>query len=240
MLSAAQSAALGHVEVTADARESRSLLSIAGILERAGYGLETYRAVIELARQHARIALPSTPIGLVMRRSVWLRVSSETVCTETSTRRDSQAGARRLSRAASGISGSVRCLEELITPRAYWLQSAPNTDHLSWFDSLTGRRRGSDRVISSSVTWAHGLPLHSWAASTRKPAVARAPSQNLMMPWRHCFPKLKTAVWLHLTGLRFVRRRLAFRALPWVGSAILARVCATLGRTRRVASRDVW
>ena len=61
MLSAAQSAALRHVEATADERESGSLLSIAGILERAGYGLETYRAVIELVRQHARIALHFHP-----------------------------------------------------------------------------------------------------------------------------------------------------------------------------------
>lgn len=61
MLSATQFPALRHVEATADARESRSLRSIAAILERAGYVLETYRAVIELLRQHARIALHFHP-----------------------------------------------------------------------------------------------------------------------------------------------------------------------------------
>jgi hypothetical protein len=61
MLSATQSAALRHVEATADAREATALLSIAGILERAGFGLETYREVIESVRQYARIALHFHP-----------------------------------------------------------------------------------------------------------------------------------------------------------------------------------
>ena len=61
MLSAAQSAALRHVEAAADERAATALSSIAGILERAGYGLETYREVMELVRQHARIALHFHP-----------------------------------------------------------------------------------------------------------------------------------------------------------------------------------
>jgi hypothetical protein len=61
MLSAAQSAALRHVEARANARDTTSLLSIAGILERAGCGLETYLAVVELVRQHARIAVHFHP-----------------------------------------------------------------------------------------------------------------------------------------------------------------------------------
>jgi hypothetical protein len=60
-LSATPSAALRHEEVTADAREATALLSIAGILERAGFGLETYCEVIESLRQYARIALHFHP-----------------------------------------------------------------------------------------------------------------------------------------------------------------------------------
>ncbi len=45
----------------ADASEATALLSIAGILERAGYVLDTYREAIELVRQHARIALHFHP-----------------------------------------------------------------------------------------------------------------------------------------------------------------------------------
>jgi len=55
MLSTAQSAALGHVEATARDSEPTALLSIAGIFERAGCGLESYSEAIELIRQHARI-----------------------------------------------------------------------------------------------------------------------------------------------------------------------------------------
>ncbi|WP_321475309.1 DUF3626 domain-containing protein [uncultured Paludibaculum sp.] len=61
MLSAAQSAALRHVESTAESGEARALESIAGIFERAGYGIETYREAIESIRQHARIALHFHP-----------------------------------------------------------------------------------------------------------------------------------------------------------------------------------
>ena len=61
MLSAAQSAALRHVEATAHDRDATALLSIAGIFERAGYGLETYSEAIELVRQHARIVLHFHP-----------------------------------------------------------------------------------------------------------------------------------------------------------------------------------
>jgi hypothetical protein len=61
MLSAAQTAALRHVEATAKAGEARALLSIAGVFERAGYGIETYHQVIESIRKHARIALHFHP-----------------------------------------------------------------------------------------------------------------------------------------------------------------------------------
>lgn len=60
-LSAAQIAALGHVEATARDKEAAALLSIAGILERAGYGLETYSEAIDCVRQHARIVLHFHP-----------------------------------------------------------------------------------------------------------------------------------------------------------------------------------
>lgn len=60
-LSAAQSAALRHVEATAEEGEARALLSIAGIFERAGYGVEIYQKAIESVRQHARIALHFHP-----------------------------------------------------------------------------------------------------------------------------------------------------------------------------------
>lgn len=61
MLSAAQSAALRHVESTADIREAAALLSITGIFERAGYGLDPYHDAIELIRKHARIVLHFHP-----------------------------------------------------------------------------------------------------------------------------------------------------------------------------------
>jgi hypothetical protein len=61
MLSAAQIAALRHVEATADSGEATALSSVAGIFERAGYGVETYRETIELIRQHARIAIHFHP-----------------------------------------------------------------------------------------------------------------------------------------------------------------------------------
>src|SRR6516164_7638645 len=61
MLSAAQSAALRHVEATAEVGEARALLSIAGVFERAGYGIEIYHEAIESIRQHARIALHFHP-----------------------------------------------------------------------------------------------------------------------------------------------------------------------------------
>ena len=57
MLSAAQSAALRHVEATAEVGEARALLSIAGAFERAGFGIEIYHEAIDSIRQHARIAL---------------------------------------------------------------------------------------------------------------------------------------------------------------------------------------
>jgi hypothetical protein len=61
MLSAAQSAALRHVEAAAHEREVKALLSIAAIFERAGYGLEAYNEAIELVRQHARIVVHFHP-----------------------------------------------------------------------------------------------------------------------------------------------------------------------------------
>jgi hypothetical protein len=60
-LSAAQSAALRHVEDSARDREAAAMLSIAGIGERAGYGLEHYHEAIESVRQHARIVLHFHP-----------------------------------------------------------------------------------------------------------------------------------------------------------------------------------
>ncbi|MGJ5818607.1 DUF3626 domain-containing protein [Paludibaculum fermentans] len=61
MLSAAQSAALRHVEATAEAGEPKALESIAGIFERAGHGLAAYHDAVESIRQHARIALHFHP-----------------------------------------------------------------------------------------------------------------------------------------------------------------------------------
>jgi len=61
MLSAAQSGALRHVEATAEVGEARTLLIIAGVFERAGYGIEIYHEAIESIRQHARIALHFHP-----------------------------------------------------------------------------------------------------------------------------------------------------------------------------------
>ena len=61
MLSAAQSAALRHVEATAEMGEAKALLSIAGAFKRAGYGMEIYHQAIESIRQHARIALHFHP-----------------------------------------------------------------------------------------------------------------------------------------------------------------------------------
>jgi len=61
ILSAAQSAALRHVEATARDKEATALLSIAGVFERAGYLLENYNEAIELVRQHARIVLHFHP-----------------------------------------------------------------------------------------------------------------------------------------------------------------------------------
>ena len=60
-LSAAQSAALSHIEATSRQREDSAIVSIAGIFERAGYGLEDYSEAIELVRQHARIVLHFHP-----------------------------------------------------------------------------------------------------------------------------------------------------------------------------------
>ena len=60
-LSAAQSAALRHVETTARGRDATALLSIAGIFERAGYGPHNYSEAIELVRQHAQIVLHFQP-----------------------------------------------------------------------------------------------------------------------------------------------------------------------------------
>lgn len=61
MLSVSQSAALRHVEATAEAAEASALLSIAGIFERAGYRMEIYHDAIESIRRHARIALHFHP-----------------------------------------------------------------------------------------------------------------------------------------------------------------------------------
>lgn len=60
-LSAAQSAALRHVETTARNRDAAAVLSITGIFERAGYGLDDYSEAIESVRQHARIVLHFHP-----------------------------------------------------------------------------------------------------------------------------------------------------------------------------------
>jgi hypothetical protein len=61
ILSAAQSATLRYIEAAAREREATAHSSIAGILERAGYGLETYSEGMELVRQHARIVLHFHP-----------------------------------------------------------------------------------------------------------------------------------------------------------------------------------
>lgn len=60
-ISPAQSAALRYVEATARDREETALHYIAGICERAGHGLESYREAIELVRQHARVVLHFHP-----------------------------------------------------------------------------------------------------------------------------------------------------------------------------------
>jgi hypothetical protein len=60
-LSAAQSAALRHIETTARDREATALSSTAAVFERAGYGLENYQVAMELVRRHARIVLHFHP-----------------------------------------------------------------------------------------------------------------------------------------------------------------------------------
>jgi hypothetical protein len=67
-LSAAQFSALRHLEATARDRDAAALLSIAGIFERAGYGLENYSEAIGLVRQHARIVLHFHPDRLGCKR----------------------------------------------------------------------------------------------------------------------------------------------------------------------------
>lgn len=61
VLSAAQSAALRHIDATAKAGEAKALASVAGIFDRAGYGIETYHQAIDSIRRHARIALHFHP-----------------------------------------------------------------------------------------------------------------------------------------------------------------------------------
>ena len=61
MLSAAQSAALRHVEARAEAGEAKALLSIAGVFERAGYGIDVYHEAVGSIRRHARIAMHFHP-----------------------------------------------------------------------------------------------------------------------------------------------------------------------------------
>lgn len=61
ILSAAQSAALRHVDVIARDKEAAALSSIAGIFKRAGFALENYNEAMELVRQHARIVLHFHP-----------------------------------------------------------------------------------------------------------------------------------------------------------------------------------
>ena len=60
-LSAAQSAALRHVDAIARDRAAADLLSIAGIFKRAGLALDNYNEAMELVRQHARIVLHFHP-----------------------------------------------------------------------------------------------------------------------------------------------------------------------------------
>ena len=61
MLSAAQSAALQHVDAAARGREAAALSTIAGIFERAGCGPARYRDAMESIRQHARVVLHFHP-----------------------------------------------------------------------------------------------------------------------------------------------------------------------------------
>jgi hypothetical protein len=61
MLSAAQSAALRHVDAIARQSEATALVTIAGIFERAGYGMENYSEAVELVQQYARIVLHFHP-----------------------------------------------------------------------------------------------------------------------------------------------------------------------------------
>jgi len=61
LLSAAQSAALRHVEAMARGREDTALSSIAAIFERAGFGLENYTEAMESIRRDARIVLHFHP-----------------------------------------------------------------------------------------------------------------------------------------------------------------------------------
>ena len=60
-LSAAQFAALSHLEAKARDGESAALTSIAAISTRAGHSLPDYTEAIESLRQHARIVLHFHP-----------------------------------------------------------------------------------------------------------------------------------------------------------------------------------
>ena len=180
-----------------------------------------------------------------MRRPVWPRVSSATVCTEISLRPDSRAGARRLFRAASATSGNVRCLEERITPRALLASERPKYGSLELvrFPDGPAPRFGScyfvlrDVGARTSITF---MGSEHPQASDRSGTLA-----TLTAPWRHCFPRLRTAVWPLRRGLRFVRPHWACRASPWADSTILSRVSAnarpnpSLGEPGRVLDTGV-
>jgi len=80
--------------------------------------------------------------------------------------------------------------------------------------------------------------LHGAVARTRMLSIVWAPSPNCTVSWRHCFPKLRMAVWLRRPGLPFVRRHLGCHALLWADSTILPRVSANTGGTRQLVSWD--
>jgi hypothetical protein len=151
ILPPAQSAALRYVEDTTRPKEATALQFIAGMFERAGYGLDNYNEVIELIRQHARIVLHFHPDRFGHSKSATV---AEALLAEGVYRNQFETGLSSGSptaiQAASATPGSAGCLAARITPKAYWLRSAPNTEPSNLFGSPTARHRGLDHAISCS------------------------------------------------------------------------------------------